>query len=112
MILAQQKQNEYIKQLPSKVNALTTHNKMLEARIAQQGTSSSTPLGTLPSKPEFNSRYITSKKGVEDPEDITLEEGREAIMLESKERNDEGEPITFRENDSFDISKVFPPELP
>jgi len=40
--------------LASKVDVLTTHNKMLEAQIAQQATSSSTPLGKLPSKPESN----------------------------------------------------------
>jgi len=33
------------------------------------------------------------------------------IMAKSKEKNDEGEPITFRENDSFVIPKVFSPKL-
>ena len=33
MLLAQQKQDEYIKQLTSKVDVLTTHNKKLEAQI-------------------------------------------------------------------------------
>ena len=51
------------------------------------------------------------KQGVEDLDDITLEEGREVIMVESKERNDGGEPITFIENDSFEIAIVFPPKL-
>jgi len=31
MLLAQQKQDEYIKQFASKVDVLSTHNKMLEA---------------------------------------------------------------------------------
>jgi len=31
MLLAQQKQDEYIKQLASKVDVLSTHNKMFEA---------------------------------------------------------------------------------
>jgi len=31
MLLAQQKQDEYIKQLASKIDELSTHNKMLEA---------------------------------------------------------------------------------
>jgi len=35
MLLAQQKQYEYIKQLASRVDVLTTHDKMLEAQIAQ-----------------------------------------------------------------------------
>jgi len=34
MLMAQQKQDKYIKQLASKVNVLTTHNRMLEAQIA------------------------------------------------------------------------------
>ena len=56
MLLAQQKQDEYIKQLASKVDVLYTHNKMLEAHITQQASSSSTPPGRLPSKPEPNPR--------------------------------------------------------
>jgi len=52
------------------------------------------------------------KEGVENPEDITLEEGQEVTMAESKERNDGGEPMIFRENDSFEIPKVFLPKLP
>jgi len=35
---------------------LSTHNKMLDAEIAQQASSSSTPLGRLPSKPEPNAK--------------------------------------------------------
>jgi len=34
MLFAQQKQDEYIKQLAFRVDVLTTHNKMLEAQIA------------------------------------------------------------------------------
>ena len=33
MLFAQQKQDEYIKQLASKVDVLTTHNKMLETKL-------------------------------------------------------------------------------
>ena len=51
VLLAQQKQDEYIKQLASKVDLLT-HNKMLEIPIAQQANSSITPPGRLPNKPE------------------------------------------------------------
>ena len=54
VLLAQQKQDEYIKQLASKVDVLSTHNKMLEAKIAQQASFSSTSPGRLPSKPEPN----------------------------------------------------------
>ena len=34
MLMAQQKQDEYIKQLASKVDVHTIHNKMLEVQIA------------------------------------------------------------------------------
>jgi len=54
VLLTQQKQHEYIKQLVSKVDLLTTHNKMLEIQIAQQDISCTTPPGRLPSKPEQN----------------------------------------------------------
>jgi len=53
VLLAQQKQDEYIKQLAYKVDLLTTHKKMLETDIAHQAGSSSTPPG---SKPEQNPR--------------------------------------------------------
>jgi len=54
MLLAQQNQDECIKQLASKIDVLTTHNKMLEDQIAQQVTFSSIPPGRLPSKPKSN----------------------------------------------------------
>ena len=67
MLLVQQKSDEYIKQLASTVDVLTTHNMMLEAEITQQAISSSTPPGRLPSKPERNPyaqcNYVTSKEG-------------------------------------------------
>jgi len=56
VLLAQQKQDEYIKQVASQVDLLTTHNKMLETQIAQQASSSFTPPGRLLSKPEQNPR--------------------------------------------------------
>ena len=52
VLLAQQKQDEYIKQLASKVDLLTTYNKMLETQIAQQVSSSITLPGRLPSNLE------------------------------------------------------------
>ena len=56
MLMIQQKQDEYIKQLASKVDVLTTQNKILEVQITQQGSSSSTSLYKLPSKLEPNPR--------------------------------------------------------
>jgi len=32
-------------------------------------------------------------------------------MAESKEKNNKGEPITFRNNDSSEFPEVFPPKL-
>ena len=52
--MAQQKYDEKIKQLASKVDVLITHNKKLKAQIAQQTSYSSTPPGRLQSKPEPN----------------------------------------------------------
>jgi len=48
------------------------------------------------------------KEEVEDSEDMRLEEGREESMAVSKEKNDEGEPLTFKEKGSFKIPKSFP----
>ena len=56
MLMAQQKQDEYIRQLASKVDVLITHNTILEAEIAEQANFSSTPPNRLPSKPEPNPR--------------------------------------------------------
>ena len=80
MLLAQQKQDEYIKQLASKVDALTTHNKMLEAQIAQQASSSSIPLGRLLSKPDPNPReqnnamILRGGKQLEGPKGVSSDE--------------------------------------
>ena len=118
MLVAQQKQDEYIKQLAFKIDVLTTHYKMLEAQIAEQASFSSTPPDRLLSKPESNPHEhcncVTLKERVEDsidPEDISIEEGREIIIVESKERNDGGKVVTFIENESLEIPTIFPPKL-
>jgi len=68
MLMSQQKQDEYIKQLASKVDALTTHNKILKAQIAQQASFSSTISNRLPRKlepsPREHCNYVTLKKEV------------------------------------------------
>jgi len=90
---------------------------MLEAQITQQASSSPTPPSRLMSKLESNPRehcnYVTLKEGEEDRrdlEDIPLEEGREMIVVESKERNDGGKRLTFIGHDSLEIPIVFPPK--
>jgi len=52
--MAQKKQVEYIKQSASNIDVLTTHNKILEAQIAEQASSSPTPPGRISSKPKPN----------------------------------------------------------
>jgi len=111
VILAQQKQDEYVKQLASKVNLLTTHNKMLETQIAQQASSSSTPPGRLPSKPEQNPREqcnaivlrsgtkLEGRTGTSDEQESEKDKDKGAIPLphesESwKKREDEKEKET------------------
>jgi len=68
LLLAQQKQDKYVKHLPSKVDVLTTHNKMLKAKIIQQASFPPTRLDRLLSKPESNPREhgncVTVKDGV------------------------------------------------
>jgi len=99
VLLAQQKSDEYIKQLASKVDLLTTHNKMLETQIAQQANSSTTPSSTLPSKPKQNSReqcnciVLRSSTQLEDPKGISDEVG-------SQERQDKGIAPLPSESDS------------
>ena len=41
-----------------------------------------------------------------------MEEGREIIMAGSKERNSGSKTATFKENDTVEISTIFPPKLP
>ncbi|CAJ2646738.1 unnamed protein product [Trifolium pratense] len=51
--------NEQIKQLTSRLELLTTHNKMLEtqiAQVAQQQASTSAPAGIFPGQPQPNPR--------------------------------------------------------
>ena len=88
VLLAQQKQDEYIKQLASKVDLLTTHNKLLETQIAHQASSSSTPPGR-PSKPEQNPReqcnaiVLRSGTKLEGPKGTSVE-------VESEKDKDKG----------------------
>jgi len=88
---AQQKQEEYIKQLASKVDVLTTHNKMLEVQIAQQACSSSTLPDRLLRKLESTTREhcncVTLKEGVKnliDSKDTPFKESTKIIMVECK----------------------------
>jgi len=117
VLLAQQKQDEYIKQLASKVDLLTTHNKMLETQIAQQASSSSTPPGRLPSKPKQNPReqcnaiVLRSGTKLEGPKSTTVEVGSE----KGKDKGlrpllHESELEKKRENENEQESKTLPPK--
>jgi len=79
MPMAQQKQVEYIEKLASKIDVLTTHDKMLKAQISQPAGFPYTTSDRLSSKPDPNSRehcnYVNLKEEVEDftnPEDIPI----------------------------------------
>jgi len=109
---------EYIKQLASKVDVLTTHNRMLEAQIAQNVTFSSAPLDRLPSNLEANPcehcNCVTMKEDEEDSTDheqVPAEEGKEITMDGSKESNFGGKTATFIDNDSIEIPTIFPLKL-
>ncbi len=56
------------------MDQLATHNKMLENQIAQQASSSSKPVGKLPSQPEMNPR--------EQCKAVALRSGRTLVQLE------------------------------
>jgi len=118
MLLAQQKQDEYIKQLASKVDVLMTHNRMLEAQIAQKASCSSTSSNRLSSKPKpklrehYSCVTIKDEEDLTDSEDVPIEEGREIIIAGNKERNNDGKTATFKENDNVEIPTIFPPKLP
>ena len=106
MFMAQQKQDDYVKQLASKINVLTTHNRMLEAQIAQKAALSFVPPYRLPSKSEPNPHdycnCVTMKENEEDltdSEEEPKEEGREITMADSKDNNYSGKTATFAEND-------------
>ena len=68
---------------------MTTHNKMLETQIAHQASSSSIPLGRLPSKPKQNPRQqcnaIMRRSGIklEGPKStsVEVESEKKRIMI-------------------------------
>ena len=115
MLLVQQKQEEYIKQLASKVDVLTTHNKMLEDKIAQQATFSSTPTGRLLSKREPNPREqcncVTLKGGKEDSKVMEFEEGEEVHKIDSEVKNAEIETPRFGGVSDVVVPEEFPHKL-
>ncbi len=85
-LVAQQQQNELIKQLTSRMDQLATHNKMLENQIAQQASCSSKAAGKLSSQPKMNPREnckaVTLRScrtlvpPEEEPTEETLEESK------------------------------------
>jgi len=118
MLMAQQKQDKYIKQLALKIDVLTTHNRMLKAQVAQKANFSFTPQDKLPSKLELNPcehcSCVTMKEeeNLTDSEKVPMKEGRDIIMAGNKERNNDGKTATFKENDTVEIPNIFPPKLP
>jgi len=50
---------------------------------------------------------IEGVKDSVDPENTSIEEGREIKMVESKEKNDGGKAMEFVENESLEIPTCF-----
>ena len=90
VLLAQQKQDEYMKQLAYKVDLLTTHNKMLEIQIAQQASSSSTLPGRLPSKPEQNHREQCNAIRLRSGKELESPKGTSEIEVEKEKQTNKG----------------------
>ncbi|CAJ2627735.1 unnamed protein product [Trifolium pratense] len=105
--------NEQIKQLTSRLDVLTTHNKMLEtqiAQVAQQQASTSAPAGIFPGQPEPNPRghvnaiILRSGKQLDEPtnskpDDPAMQQGSNKPTEESepKEKEDSGEETKEKE---------------
>jgi len=108
MLMAQQLQDEYIKQLASKVDVFTTHNKMLETQIAQKATFSFAPSDRLPSEPEpnpkeqCNTMLLRGGKQLEGPNEITHDEHVKNVKKE----------ISSSSKEIIDDVKYKPDEVP
>ena len=95
------------------MDLLTTHNKMLQTQIAQQASSSTTPPGSLPSKPQQNPReqcnaiMLRSGTPLEGPKGAS-------VHVESQKEYDRGvvplpgekEPKEWRENERLKESRT------
>ena len=55
---------------------------------------------------------MKEEEGFTGSEEVLMEEGREIIMAGNKERNNSGKTATFKENNTVEISTIFPPKLP
>ncbi|KAI5438249.1 hypothetical protein KIW84_024119 [Lathyrus oleraceus] len=92
--------NEQIKQLASKVDALATHNKMLETQIsqvAQQQAPTAAPTGTFPGQPQPNPKshahaiILRSRTEVEGPSDPRIENQNSKKSTEEESKPKEKE---------------------
>ena len=52
--------------------------------------------------------YHEGRRGLTDSEEVTMEEGREIIIAENKERNNDGNTATLKENDTVEIPTISP----
>ncbi|XP_058764011.1 uncharacterized protein LOC131637443 [Vicia villosa] len=89
--------NEQIKQLATKVDALATHNKMLEtqtSQVAQQQAPTATPVGTFPGQPQPNPKghahaiILRSGREMDEPTDPRL---KNPAMFQSPRKTTEEE---------------------
>ncbi|CAJ2679749.1 unnamed protein product [Trifolium pratense] len=104
--------NELVKQLATKVDALATHNKMLEthiSQVAQQQATIAAPAGTFPGKPEPNPKghanvihaIITrSGKELQGPPDSGVKNSESAKITNKEAESSEPpkEPVREAEN--------------
>ena len=112
--------NELIKQLANKVDAMATHNKMLETQIsqvAQHQAASAAPAGTFPGQPQPNPKghanaiMLRSGAELEDPVAVRVRDGDIGKGIDSA-KNTESEPVdhgqTFKPKEVVENEKEKP----
>jgi hypothetical protein len=104
--------NELVKQLANKVDAIATHNKMLETQIsqvAQQQAVNVAPAGTFPGQPQPNPKghvnAITLRSGteLEDPVAIRV---RDRDLVKNIEKDSEKKQIAVEDEQTLKAKEI------
>ena len=112
--------NEQIKQLSNKIDALATHNKMLETQIsqvAQQQAPAAAPAGTFPGQPQPNPKgqahaiILRSGKEIEEPLDPRTENPAMHQNSENQAEED-NEPKRKEDGETIEQEKPYVPPPP
>ncbi|CAJ2652102.1 unnamed protein product [Trifolium pratense] len=113
--------SEQIKQITSKLDALTTHNKMLEtqiAQVAQQQASTSAPAGTFPGQPQQNPRgqanavILRSGKQLDKPTKSKPDDPAvQQDILTNKRKIEDDETVMLTAECSAILQNEMPPKL-